>query len=212
MSDSIKPEVANYESETLKCLNDIKELLTLLLVKTGGKPWRDVSLGRELEEVVSAKDGLGDLWDDTHARYGNLKLAYETGDLALAPVEQLIVDVAKSYWSKSSHEMKRFKADQLTFKDLCVGIGLAENNKNPTRLMRQKIDVPLRNAVGDELVADVLKRLSRAESDLLNDYLGRVKGASLSKFPLSKALFGSICVILQIKDGMDSDLYLRFFR
>lgn len=212
MSDSIKSEVASHESETLKCLNDIKELLTLLLIRTEGKAWRDVSLGRELEGLVAAKDGLGDLWDNTHARYDSIQAALVTHDQWLPPVEQLIVDVAKDYWGQSSDEMERFKANQLTFKDLCVGIGLAENNKNPTRLMRQKIDVPLRNAVGDELVADVLKRLSKVESDLLNDYLGRVKGASLIKFPLPVTLFGSICVILQIKDGMDSDLYYRFFR
>jgi hypothetical protein len=211
MSDSIKPEVASHESETLKCLNDIKELLTLLLVRTQGKPWRDVSLGRELEGVVSAKDRLGDLLDDTESRYEIEKIAYETRDLLLAPWDQLSVDVAKSYWSKGSDQMNRFKANKLTFKDLCVGIGRAENNKNPTRLMRQEIDVPLRNAIGNELVSEVLKRLNKADSELLGDYLGRIKGASLSKFPLSASLFGSICVIIEIKDGMNSDLFYRHF-
>ena len=106
MSDSIKPEVASHESETLKCLNDIKELLTLLLVRTQGKPWCDIGLGRELEGVVSAKDGLGDLWDDTESRYEMEKIAYETRDLLLGPWDQLSVDVAKDYWGKNSDEMK----------------------------------------------------------------------------------------------------------
>ena len=211
MNDSIKSKVTSNESETLKCLREIKELLTLLLIRTEGKPFEQVNMKRELEGVVSAKAGINDLMVDAESRYVALEAALASNDEWLPPLDQLSVDTAKKYWSEGSIQMDRFKANELTFKDLCEGLGNSENNSNPTRLMRHRVDVPLRNAVGDELVAHVLKGLCAVDTKLLADYLGRVKGASLSRFPLSSSLFASICLIFEIKRGMDYDLFYRYY-